>query len=224
MIASAPVLTNSGKSLLMRAIAGEQITFTRFKVGSGTLPAGRSIADLTDLISTKVTFPVSNVDDTQSGFISIAGEFSSDDVTADFVWRELGIFAKGEDNTEVLYAYSNDGSNASTIRKINSSVQTKQTVTMILAVGEAANISVDYTPQEVPQTVLAISCGTVSSLPKTVSNAKITSDMVVIKSVLSNPSAQQGDWTVTTATGTLTISGSIAGNTGVTLYLARTIS
>lgn len=58
-----------------------------------------------------------------------------------------------------------------------------------------------------------------SSLPITISDSNITADHVVINSVLSNPSAQTGDWTVTTSTGSLTISGFISGSTTVTLYL-----
>lgn len=58
-----------------------------------------------------------------------------------------------------------------------------------------------------------------SSLPVTISDSNITADHVVVNSVLSNPAAQTGDWTVTTSTGSLTISGSISGSTTVTLYL-----
>lgn len=58
-----------------------------------------------------------------------------------------------------------------------------------------------------------------SSLPVTITDSNITADHVVVNSVLSNPSAQTGDWTVTTAAGSLTIAGSISGSTTVTLYL-----
>ena len=68
--------------------------------------------------------------------------------------------------------------------------------------------------------------GTTSSyaLPITITNSDITANMEVIHSVLSNPSAQAGDWTVTTSDGSLTISGSQslqAGATYITLYLAE---
>ena len=66
---------------------------------------------------------------------------------------------------------------------------------------------------------LTVTKSSVSSLPQTVSNASITADMVVVESVLSNPSAQTGDWTVTTSAGSLTISGTISGTTDITLYL-----
>ena len=58
-----------------------------------------------------------------------------------------------------------------------------------------------------------------SSLPQTISNSNINSNHVLINSVLSNPSAQISDWTITTSDGSLTISGSISGSTTATLYL-----
>ena len=67
--------------------------------------------------------------------------------------------------------------------------------------------------------VVEVSTSSVSSLPATISNAAILEDHVCVKAVLSNPSAQTGDWTVTTANGSATISGTISGSTDITLYL-----
>lgn len=69
--------------------------------------------------------------------------------------------------------------------------------------------------------VLVITSSSFSSLPQTLTNSSITADHVVVNSVLSNPSAQTGDWTVTTTSGSLSISGSISGSTTLTLYLAK---
>lgn len=71
--------------------------------------------------------------------------------------------------------------------------------------------------------VLIINVSSFSSLPQTVSDANIESDMVVVNSVLGTPSAQTADWTVTTSTGSLTISGTsaISGSTTATLYLMK---
>ena len=148
MIATAPALTERGMSLLMRAIGGEQITFTRFKVGSGSLPSGSDGSDLNDLISPVLAIPITDMDDTQSGLISLTGEFDNENVESDFAWRELGIFAHGEDNIEILYAYANDGADASMVRQLNTDVLTIQTVTMIIAVGEAENVTAVYSPHQ----------------------------------------------------------------------------
>lgn len=67
--------------------------------------------------------------------------------------------------------------------------------------------------------ILELSVSSVSSLPQTISNPKITSDMKAIHAVLSDPSAQISDWTVTTSAGSAVISGSIMGTTDITLYL-----
>ncbi len=64
-----------------------------------------------------------------------------------------------------------------------------------------------------------ITIASFSSLPQTVNNSVITSDMIVCASTLSNPSAQTGNWTVTTADGSLTVSGEISGATALTLCL-----
>lgn len=69
--------------------------------------------------------------------------------------------------------------------------------------------------------VLVIDCGTVSSLPKTVTDANIEDDMVVLNSEIGTPPAQTGDWTVTTSAGSLTVSGTISGSTTLKLYLMK---
>lgn len=69
--------------------------------------------------------------------------------------------------------------------------------------------------------VLKVATGSFSSLPQTVSNANISSDMISIKEELSDPSAQTGDWTVTTSDGSVSVSGDINGTTTLTLYLSK---
>lgn len=68
--------------------------------------------------------------------------------------------------------------------------------------------------------VLVVTLSAFSSLPATFYETAVTADHVCIKAELSTPSAQTGDWTVTTSAGELTISGSISGSTTATLYLA----
>ena len=70
---------------------------------------------------------------------------------------------------------------------------------------------------------LVLDISSFSSLPKTVTNSKITSDMVVLKAELGTPSAQTADWTVTTSNGSLQITGTnaISGSTTLKLYLMK---
>lgn len=68
-------------------------------------------------------------------------------------------------------------------------------------------------------TIIQIDVPSFSSLPVTVTDSAISDAHVVLRETLSNPVAQTSDWTVTTAVGSLTISGSISGSTSMTLIL-----
>ena len=65
--------------------------------------------------------------------------------------------------------------------------------------------------------VVHVQCN-INNLPITVNSARITDDMVVLNSVLSDKKLQLSDWTVTTANGSVTISGT-KGSGAVTLDL-----
>ena len=60
-----------------------------------------------------------------------------------------------------------------------------------------------------------------SSLPKTITNNAITADHILSEVTLGTPSAQTGEWTVTTVAGSATISGSISGSTTLKLVLTK---
>lgn len=69
--------------------------------------------------------------------------------------------------------------------------------------------------------VLVINTGTVSSLPTTISDSNITSDMVAININVGIPSMQDSELTITTTDGSATIDGTLKGSTNITLYLMR---
>ena len=68
--------------------------------------------------------------------------------------------------------------------------------------------------------ILVVDCGTISSLPTTIENSSITENHVVINSEIGKPFHVSGDITITTANGSLTVSGSLSGETSLKLYLA----
>ena len=76
--------------------------------------------------------------------------------------------------------------------------------------------------------ITVVNISNLAGLPQTITDARITADMVVVKSVLSNPVAQLCDWTVTAANGSLVIakagvgSGIGYGGTDLTLYMEKT--
>ena len=142
MLTIAPSLTNKGRSLLVRGLAGEAITFTRFKVGNGTLAAGADQDDLTDLINAVTPFSIDTITQNQNGgYVTLKGNFSSAANSAAWKFKELGVFAKGEDNVEWLYAYAYDAENGSTLPDTTSGVIIEQSIEVIIAIGEAQNVT-----------------------------------------------------------------------------------
>lgn len=140
MLSIAPIITELGQRLLVRALGGEQITFTRFEIGNGE-ETEINFAELTALVNPIMEFGVKNIDKSQKGYARIEGMFDSTYITSDFRWRELGLYCKGEDGVEVLFAYANDGSNAGMLKANATDIVTEHTVAIIVAVGDAKNVT-----------------------------------------------------------------------------------
>jgi len=84
------------------------------------------------------------------------------------------------------------------------------------------NQNLDKIDQEMNKSrPLPLSKSSVSSLPTTITDSRITATMICPPGGcrLSNPSAQRSDWTVATAAGSVTISGTINGSTNIYLWL-----
>ena len=94
-------------------------------------------------------------------------------------------------------------------------LKTTVKTSIVGAINEVFDMAVDNRDLEVTKSA-------VSSLPTTITAAEITSDMIVKQGdiSLSNGSAMVGEWTITTTSGSVTISGTISGTTDITLYLS----
>lgn len=141
----------------------------------------------------------------------LASNHTADNVTFYPMIRPKGI----EDDTYVPYTKTNK----ELTTEVTQNTSDIQTLTNQVGTN-TSNISANTTAIAKCET-LVVSVPSFSALPQTITNANIEDDMVVVNSVLSNPSAQTGDWTVATSSGSLTISGSISGTTTATLYLMK---
>ena len=98
------ILTEKGRELLAKGLAGETITFTKMVIGDGT--TATSEREMTALVNQITTLPLLNVDTKGNGTCEINALLTNKSVTTGFYIRELGIFAHGNDNVEILYAYN----------------------------------------------------------------------------------------------------------------------
>ena len=98
------ILTEKGRELLAKGLAGETITFTRMAIGDGT--SLTSERERTELVNQITTLPILNINAKKNGTCEINALLTNKSVTTGFYIKELGIFAHGNDNVEILYAYN----------------------------------------------------------------------------------------------------------------------
>lgn len=144
-------MTNEGLRLLALSQADEnkKIIFSRFKIGEGFL-SDENPAELTDLINSIGELDIDECKILKADDGSISLRVSSVIKQADqgYYFRELGLFAYDPDtNEEVLYAYVNKGDKASYIPAVSEKITTEEKASMVVAISNASNISVNYTSE-----------------------------------------------------------------------------
>ncbi|MCI7431813.1 MAG: phage tail protein [Megasphaera elsdenii] len=133
--------TEKGTQMLVQAQNSHTLTFTCGKLGSGVLTDTDDISKFTDLKTPKMTLPITKVDDSNAEKIILTFDTSNTSLTEGFVSRELGIFAKLDNGTETLYAYSNAGNNYDYIPSKDTPSDENRLV-VNLVVSSSANIAV----------------------------------------------------------------------------------
>jgi hypothetical protein len=98
------ILTEKGRELLAKGLAGETITFSKMAIGDGT--SLTSERERTALVNQITTLPILNINVKRNGTCEINALLTNKSVTTGFYIKELGIFAHGNDNVEILYAYN----------------------------------------------------------------------------------------------------------------------
>ena len=133
--------TSQGTQMLVQSQNSHTLTFTCGKLGSGVLADTDDISKFTDLKSPKMTLPIVSVDDSNEEKLVLTFDTSNTELEEGFVSREIGIFAKLDNGSETLYAYSNAGNNYDYIPSKDTPSDENRLV-VNLVVSSSANISV----------------------------------------------------------------------------------
>lgn len=131
-------LTDKGADLLAKAQIGQALTYTRAVIGDGVLGSLQPTA-LIDVINKVSELNIYDLDFSTPNIASVQIQFTNKNVQASFFWREIGLFAKSTDGTEVLYAYGNAGDKADYIPSYGTS-PTEFVFLMNTAIGNAAKV------------------------------------------------------------------------------------
>ena len=133
-------VTKKGYNLLAESIATKKpITFTKVVVGDGD-DTGLDIDTMTGLVSPKMELPIGNGEKGRDGEYVIQAVLSNKTLEHSFFPKEVGLFAKCGDGEEVLYSYSNGGSNVGLMPDKNTPINA-EIYNIRTKIGNATNIT-----------------------------------------------------------------------------------
>lgn len=136
------VVTKNGLAMIAESVATRKnLIFTRVVVGDGDA-TGRNFNDMTSVISQKMELPVTSGVNEGNGQYLITATLSNNTLNVGFFPREVGLYAKVDGKTEMLYSYTNGGNNVGYVpdktTPIDSEIYKIRTV-----IGNAKNITIN---------------------------------------------------------------------------------
>ena len=139
-------ITNKGRELLARAMNNEtKITVTKFKIGAGYNTGNDR--ELTDLLDKRNEFPVNSYERKENGNVEFTFIVSNKTgsgtsaITNSYKISEMGIYARDDFGTEILYAY-NKGTDGDYIPVFNGKNAIDIMEKCIIVVDQSANLNV----------------------------------------------------------------------------------
>nr|DAW81005.1 MAG TPA: tail-collar fiber protein [Caudoviricetes sp.] len=136
------VVTKNGLAMIAESVATRKnLIFTRVVAGDGDA-TGRNFNDMTSVISPKMELPVTSGVNEGNGQYLITATLSNNTLNVGFFPREVGLYAKVDGKTEMLYSYTNGGNNVGYVpdktTPIDSEIYKIRTV-----IGNAKNITIN---------------------------------------------------------------------------------
>lgn len=134
-----PNLTAAGRNILLRALAGDTIKFTKVKLGNG---AAQNPDNATGLNNMLMTLPVSSIT-IGTNYVTLVTTFSNSSITSGFHITEAGFYVEDPDNSnnEVLYALGTEPESSSDYIPAASNRIVEMQYNALIFIGDAENVS-----------------------------------------------------------------------------------
>lgn len=139
---SGMILTDRGREILLEAIAGTELHFTRGAVGDGAEP--QTPEELTALVNERLSLGIRQIRTKNNGTCEAILEIDNTSLQSGIWLREFGLFVTDPDtNEETLYAYCNKGNYAGYLEGFDGHNPIIFTLKIITVIDNAQNITVD---------------------------------------------------------------------------------
>lgn len=135
-------VTNAGLSMITDTAFSGTIIFTRILLGSGS--TSESPQSMSSLAKQEVSLLMTSIGKSDNK-VTLKAILQPGDVSQTFIWREVGIMAKGsESGIETLYAYANSGSQGDTIPGPGSGTIEERVLEFDVIVGNAESVVAEF--------------------------------------------------------------------------------
>ena len=131
-------VTNAGVEVLKKAIGGKKVTITAAKSGTDTVPEGE-LKEQSVLSGTVRNATIANATNQPEGY-RVTLRVTNTGVKTSYIFKQLGLFATAEDESEVLFAIL-QSENGETVPD-ESELYTYD-VSLIIAISDTSNITVN---------------------------------------------------------------------------------
>ena len=138
------VLTDVGRDIMARVIAGENIMFKRLAIGDGYEYNMDNYLTKTALVHEVLSVPIDTMTIENDDIVSLLGKFSTSELDFSFWYREIGVFVVDpEDETkEILYAFGNRNDYAEYITPHVGNYQILKEIECKVSVGASSNVRI----------------------------------------------------------------------------------
>lgn len=139
-------ITDSGRALLAHVQMGAVFTPTKIVLGSGSMPAGKTARTMAAVVNPVIELVINKKERSNDGRVVFGGVYSNQEITEDWYFRELALFAKAvyPDGTvipEVLYSYGNAGTTAGVMPAYSSGTVVERQIDLSVYIGNDAVVN-----------------------------------------------------------------------------------
>lgn len=138
------VITNAGKDIIARIIAGLKVTFSKIAIGDGFDYNADEFITKTELVNKVMSLNITNIQINDAETVELTAAFGSSDVEREFWYREVGVYVVDPDNEtkEILFAYGNRNNAAEYITPHMQNYAILKNIKCVIPVGESANVKI----------------------------------------------------------------------------------
>ena len=148
-------LTNAGRDIITRIIAGLNVTFKRIALGDGFDYNTEGFSQRTTLVNEVKSLTNLTMKITSTNVIELLAKFSKGDLTDSFYFREIGVYIVDPDDEsqEILYAYGNKNDKGEYLTPHVDNYAIQKELPCFLSCGVASNVHINVSDNQLTTTI-----------------------------------------------------------------------